>query len=287
MKYIFMIVLLALAAPIIGQDNVVIQTFQDRRVINMHSVETLPAGKLDFRIAHRFGDLAGSSGGWQTFFGLENAADVLIGFEYGVTDRLMVGVSRTKGAGPLKQLVTSLVKVRIMAQDEDGSNPLSFTVAGSATISTMQKSDSEGVLHFFERSAHRWSYHMDFLLARKFNKRLSGQFKGSWTYRNIVSSSDINDLPAIGFAGRYKVSKSLALLGEGTFPISSLRSSENGFYPALGFGLEFDTSGGHVFQLNFTNATGLVETDYVPYTQSNWGDGEFRLGFTISRLFSL
>ena len=59
------------------------------------------------------------------------------------------------------------------------------------------------------------------------------------------------------------------------------------FHFPLGFGLEWETGGGHVFQMNFTNATGLVETDYIPYTTTSWLDGEYRFGFTIARKFRL
>ena len=70
-------------------------------------------------------------------------------------------------------------------------------------------------------------------------------------------------------------------------PFSELRTTQEGFYNPIGVGFEWETGGGHVFQINFTNATGIMETDYLPYTQSNWGDGEYRLGFTISRGFKL
>jgi hypothetical protein len=83
-----------------------------------------------------------------------------------------------------------------------------------------------------------------------------------------------------------KFSRAYAFIIDGNFPISNLRTSENKYYPAIGLGLEIDTGGGHVFQINVTNATGMAETDYIPYTQSNWSQGEFRLGFTISRIFN-
>jgi len=84
------------------------------------------------------------------------------------------------------------------------------------------------------------------------------------------------------------VTQSMAFLLDTTFPIlSDIRTSENDFYPSIGIGFEFDTSGGHVFQVNLTNSEGIVATDYIPYTRSNWADGEFRLGFTVSRLFNL
>lgn len=268
-------------------DEKVVKTFKDTRVINAHSVETLKARKLDFRITHRFGDLAGDAGGWPTFYGLENASDVAMGLEYGINDNITVGVSRTKGSGPLKQNVLGLVKIALMKQEINGNLPFSLTVLGRSSFSTMQKSQTEGVLHFFEKDAHRLSYHLGLYAARKFGDRFSLQANAAWTYRNIVSDNDLNDLVSAGAAMRIQVTRAFGLIFDATVPFSALRTTENGFYPAFGVGFEFDTYGGHVFQINLTNATGIEETDYIPYTRSNWGEGEFRLGFTISRLFSL
>lgn len=278
--------MLFVAVQIDAQDRVW-QTFKDTRVINTHSVETLRKGKLDMRIAHRFGDIAGESGGWPTFYGLENASDVLIGFEYGVTDNMMVGISRTKGDGSLRQNINSLLKIRIMQQNTTGTGPFSLTFVGVGSISTMQKSDIESNINFFENFLHRVTYNLQVVVGRKFSDRFSLQGTAAWTYRNIVPSSDINDLVSLGFAAKYQFSKVFALIVDGIFPLSSTRSSEFGFYPPIGVGFEWETGGGHVFQINLTNARGLVETDFIPYTDSNWGEGQFRLGFTISRLFTL
>ncbi len=270
------------------QPEKVIQTFRDTRIINSHSVETLPGRKLDFRVTHRFGDIAGTNGGWPTLYGLESASDILIGFEYGLSDKMMVGISRTKGSGPLKQNLNGLIKFRMMNQEKNGNLPLSLAVVGIASYSTMQKSEIEGVLNFFEKGSHRLTYHLGVHFARKFSEVLSAQFHTAWTFRNVVPSGDQNDLASLGGALRLQVSKAMGLIVEGTFPVlSDLRTSDNNFFPAIGIGLEFDTSGGHVFQINVTNATGIAETDFIPYTRSSWADGQFRLGFTISRLFSL
>ncbi len=262
------------------------ETFKDTRVINTHSVETLPGRKLDVRIGHRFGDFAGDAGGWQTFYGLENAADIMIGFEYGVSDALTVGINRTKASGPLKRLVNGIVKYKLLAQKEDGSMPFTITALGVASVSTMEKSDDPEVLHFFEKSAHRWMYTGQLLIGRKFSDGFSLQVIPSYTHRNVVGFNDENGLISLGFATRVQLTKVMGLIVDGTFPFSDIRTSENGYFPAIGVGLEFDT-GGHVFQLNFTNATAISETDYIPNTTSDWGEGQFRLGFTISRMFNL
>ena len=65
MKKLILLICLAIAAQTNAQEKVW-QTFKDTRVINTHSIETLRKGKLDMRIAHRFGDFAGDGGGWPT-----------------------------------------------------------------------------------------------------------------------------------------------------------------------------------------------------------------------------
>ena len=271
--------LLILTSFQINAQDLVYQTFKDTRIINSHSVETVPNRKLDFRIAHRFGNI---KDGWEKLYGLENATDVLFGLEYGLSDVLTIGVSRTKGAGALNALVSPSLKYRILHQKEDGSMPISFTLMGVTTISTMKSTDGD-VLTNFDKFAHRVSYTVQGMLARKFSQRFTLQIMPGYTHRNKVNFNDINGIFSVGAATRIQVSKVIGIIADATFLIADRPS---GYYAPIGIGLEFDT-GGHIFQLNFTNATGIIENDYIPYTTSNWGDNEFRLGFTISRIFNL
>jgi len=267
------------------EDKLVFETFKDTRVINTHSVETLHSGKMDIRIGHRFGDLVGSSGGWQTFYGLENAADVMFGVEYGVSRTLTIGINRTKGSGPLKRLLNGIVKYKLLKQKKDNSMPVTMTFLGVASASTMAKSDNDEVLNFFEKTSHRFIYTGQLLIARKFSDNFSLQVIPSYTHRNVVGFNDENGIFSLGFASRIQLSKVFGIIVDGTFPFSELRTSENGYHPAIGVGLEIDT-GGHVFQINFTNATAISETDYIPNTTGDWAEGQFRLGFTVSRTFN-
>jgi len=285
-KTIYTICFLLTIGYVSGQE-VIHQTFKDTRIINTHSTETLQKRKLDFRVAHRFGDLAGVAGGWQTFYGLENASDVGIGFDYGLTDNTMIGIHRTKGSSDLRQNVHGLMKIRLMRQEKGGNKPFSLAVLGMGSFSTMPGSSSEGVITNFAKTAHRMSYHVQVFLAKKFGEKISMQVGGAWTYRNLVPSTDQNDLASISGAFKYQMNRSFGIIIDANFPFSSIRNSDAGYYAPIGIGLEWETGGGHIFQLNFTNATGLAETDYLPNTRSNWGDGQYRLGFTIARQFNM
>lgn len=271
----------------LSAQEIVYQTFKDTRIVNTHSIETLKAGMMDFRVGHRFGDIAGESGGWKTLYGLENAADVAIGFDYGLSDTWMIGINRAKGAGPLRQNLNMFTKFRLMQQEDGGNKPFSITVLAAGTVSTQSKTPTQGSLSSFEKGAHRLSYHLQVLFAKKFSPYFSLQGGGAWTYRNIVPFNDVNDLVSLSLSSRVNFTKALGVVVDINYPISELRTRENGYYPILGLGLEWDTGGGHVFLINLTNAEGINETDYLPYTQTSWFDGEYRLGFTIARLFAI
>lgn len=253
------------------------RTFKDTRIINTHSVETIQARKLDLRIGHRFGDL---KGGWQSFYGLENAQDILIGFDYGVTDNLNVGIHRTKGAGPLTRLLSSTIKYRALRQSDE--SPISLTGYGVATISTVERDEeNEFVLNNFARFSHRFIFAGQLLIARKFSDRFSLQVFPSYVHRNIVGFDEANGTFSFGAATRLQITKVMGIIVDLSVPIGTDTTEA-----ALGLGLEIDT-GGHVFQINLTNARGIIETDYIPNTQATWANGEIRLGFTISRVFNL
>ena len=285
--------LIAMVSCILLNGQEVFQTFKDRRIINAQSVEMLKNYELDVRITHRFGDLAGDNGGFQTFFGFENATDVMIGAEYGILNNLNAGIYRAKGAGSypsgrsgLRQLMNGFVKYRILQQSDQDGSPITLAVLGVASVSSGPKSESPSSINNFSTFTDRMAFAAQLLIAKKFSDGFSLQLNGGYVHRNLVAFDDVNGIISLGIATRVQVNKVFGLIADVTLPFSENRTTAEGFYPSIGVGLEIDT-GGHIFQVNLTNSKGSVETDYIPYSTSNWGDGEFRLGFTISRIFHL
>src|SRR2546422_2264782 len=75
----------------------VIATFKSTRIINIQTNETNKKRRLDFRVSHLFGNIGSESGGgYHNFYGFDQSNDIRIAFNYGITDRLMVGLARTK-----------------------------------------------------------------------------------------------------------------------------------------------------------------------------------------------
>jgi len=276
-------------------DETVNYTFKTTRLVHAHTTKTVDKNELDFRITHRFDDIAGTAGGIQTLFGFDNVSDIRIAFEYGLTDDITLGFGRSKGGsgfGP-KQVLDGFVKYRILKQKKE-SMPITLTAIASTELATESKTSITTSINSFPKFAHRFSYFGQLIAARKFSETLSLMVMPTYLHRNFVSNGDENNNFAIGFGGRIKFTKRMAVIFDYFYNVSQyredLRALEDEapitYHNPFGIGLEIET-GGHVFHLNFSNSTGIIESQYIPYTDRNWLDGEFRFGFNISRVFSI
>lgn len=267
----------------------VFNTFKDTRIINTHSTETLKKRTMDIRISHRFGDFISSwklENAWRNFLGLENAADIALGIDYGVTDDLTLGFYRTKGYGPLKQMLHGIVKYRILQQTVDNKIPLSLTAVGLGSMSTMPASESTQALSHLPKFAHRFVYSLQVHAARKFGDVFSLQLSPMFTWRNYVPRGEPNAIFSMNLCSRIQVSKMIGIILDVSIPFSSIHLNPELYQIPIGIGIEFET-GGHVFQFNLSNSAGIMATDYIPNTTGAWYKGQFRIGFTISRAFRL
>ena len=273
-------------------------TFKSPQIINAQSNETIHKHDLLFLVMHRFGDIAGSSGGIHTFYGLDNSSDILIGFDYGISNRWSIGLGRTKGAPngvntSQSQLVYIRTKYRLIRQSTDNQIPVSVTLFGNSYVSVMEKQDIETSDANFQIFSDRMSFISQAIIARKFSNNLSIAILPTYVRRNYVPYMDMNNMFALGMGGRIKVSHRMAIIADYFLSFRSqvsqdyfLQQKDFRFYNPLGIGLEMET-GGHVFNFTFTNSRAILENQYIPSTSSSWAKGEFRWGFSISRTFTL
>jgi len=57
-------------------------------------------------------------------------------------------------------------------------------------------------------------------------------------------------------------------------------------YDPLSVGFDIET-GGHVFQLHFSNSAGMNERAFITETTNRWDKAEIRFGFNLSRVFQI
>ncbi len=268
-------------------------TFKAFKVINAQTNETNKKHNLNFNIAHRFGDIAGTNGGFHTFYGLDGAPDIRWSFDYGVTDRFQLGVGRSKGIEPYKELYDGNAKFKLLRQTIDGKMPFGIALYGVAGITGRKSvSDSTSDAYYEGNFSHRISYVTQAIISRKFSPSFSFELIPSWCHRNYVDFNDENDIFSIGAGLRLKLTKRFSVIADYFHTFGSYRANAvdaNGkkiYYDPLSIGVEIET-GGHVFAMTFTNATGMLENSFLPQTKSNWADGQFRWGFNIARNFVL
>lgn len=246
-----------------------IATFKGTRIVNGHSIETIGKNNLDFRISHRFGTV---NSGSYNFFGLDEAT-MRIGLDYGVTDNLMIGLGRST----VDKELDAFVKYKILRQSKGKRvMPVTVTYLGSVMHYTIKGSED---ISF----ANRTSYANQLLIARQFSKSVSFQLSPTWMHINMVDfKSEKNNLFSLGMGGRVKLTDRFAITADYYHQFDKLTGREN----SLSLGVDIET-GGHVFQLHFTNSRGMTERSFITNTTGNWGDGDIHFGFNITRMFAL
>lgn len=251
----------------------VYNAFKSSRVIMSHSMEMLQPGVLDFRILHRFGNINSGVG---EFFGLDRAT-IRLGLDYGVSKNFSVGLGR----GSYRKEIDGFVKFRPIQQSTGlASMPFSVVTVAGATILTGTFTTLQPA-YFSSRLA----YYGQAILGRKFNERLTLQVAPIVLHRNSVQTkADPNDLFATGLGGRFKLSKRVSLNVDYYYVFNQNKILN--LHNPLSIGFDIET-GGHVFQLHFTNAVGMNERVFLTETTNSWGKGDIQFGFNISRAFQL
>jgi len=263
--------------------TVVTETFASIRVVNNHSIEMIPVRSLEFIVSHKFGDLAGSNGGVATWFGLDNLEDVRIAFEYGLYKNMNAGYGRSKGIGHTTQVFDGYYKYSIL-QQRTSKMPISLVFVSAVSIPYGPASTDSTAPNSYPTFLNRFIFTNQILIARKFSDRISLQINLGYNHRNYVDYKDQNGLFFAGISGRFRMTKSFGFLFEYIHILD--RPSAITYTNHLAVGIELLT-GGHAFALTFANSTGMTENLFIPYTNRNWLQGQFRFGFSINRRFKL
>ncbi|WNH07874.1 DUF5777 family beta-barrel protein [Thalassobellus suaedae] len=240
------------------------------KIVNFESTKLVAKKEFTFIVSHRFGSL---KNGIDTFFGLDEAVTRL-NFVFGITDNFNVGVSRSSF---LKIYDVSL-KYKLLRQKEGG---FPFTVVGynSILINTALEKANLPLLEF----KHRIGYTAQLLISRKIDSNFSLELAPTFFHDNyVVMDNQDNSQYAIGFGGRYKLNKRWSLNADYGYHLN--RADNSPFKNPLSIGIDLET-GGHVFQMHFTNAQPMNTNGFLGQASGDWSDGNIYFGFNLSRRF--
>jgi len=249
-------------------------TFKTTRLINGHTVENVGKGVMDVKISHRFGKV---NGGGYELFGLDNAT-MRLGFDFGLTNYLMVGIGRST----YQKTYDAFFKVKILRQSKGKRvMPITLSYVPTVALKTLKFEDPTRKNYF----SSRLFFTHQLIIGRKISNGTSLQIMPTYTHQNLVQlASDPNDLFAIGIGGRQKLSKRISLNFEYYYQLPGYKLINTTNSLSVGFDIE---TGGHVFQLHFTNSQGMSERTFISETTGDWGKGDIFFGFNISRVFTI
>jgi len=249
------------------EDSYAAATFKALQVVTLQTTKMAAKKEFYFVVSHRFGTV---KDGFDSFFGLDNATTKLGGI-YGVTDWLSVSLSRHT----LNKMYETGLKYRMARQS--ANFPVDIVGYSVADINTFLEKDQYPRLEF----KHRTTYVQQLLVSRKINERLSLELVPSFIHKNLYNPTIENDNQfSFGGGGRYKITKRLSVNLEYMHNFDTPGFYEN----PLSVGLDVET-GGHVFQLIFTNSQSMSESGYLTNASGNWGKGDFFFGFNLYRVF--
>ncbi len=207
---------------------------------------------------------------------------IRLGVDYGISDRLTVGLGRSS----FRDIWDGFVKYKFLWQST-GKREMPITVAGLVAmdlIGTKNNPDPENVF------SYRFAYTYQLLIGRKFSKDFSLQLMPTLVHRNLVEFDEENDVWAIGIAARQDISPTVSITAAYFYvPGDQLPSGDdngNNYHNPLSLGVDILT-GGHVFQLHLSNSTSMAHSGFLTQTTGEWLEGDIHFGFNITRIFFL
>ncbi|WP_261509942.1 DUF5777 family beta-barrel protein [Chryseobacterium paludis] len=241
--------------------------FKALQIVTGQSTKLAAKNEWYIVVAHRFGDI---STGFKNFFGLDEASTKL-GAIYGVNDWLSLNLSRETN----QKTFELGAKYKVLKQNE--SFPVDVVGYNVLALNTDLDKDNYPGLHFGDRL----SYLTQALISRRFDDKLSLQLTPSYIHKNLYEpkNEDKNQF-LTGLGGRYKISKRISINAE-----YFVNFDNHSFYKnPLSLGMDIET-GGHVFQLVFSNSQLNSDIGYLSNAVGNWGKGHIYFGFNLYRVF--
>lgn len=238
--------------------------FEGTSLIENQTDRVYGKGTIEMIMNHRFGLVSGTN----DLIGIWAPANIRLAVNYSITDRITVGFGTTKDA----RLQDFSLKAALLKQRVDGKMPVSVTYYGNMSVSALPKEN-------FYNTSDRWSFFNQIIIAKRITKVFSVQLAPSYSHYNVVNAPMSNDLFAIQFGGRAKITSGMSLLLDVNQPISS-----KDVLPKSGFsvGTEFSTVS-HVFQIFISNYRGIINQQNNMFNQNDFFEGDFAIGFNIGR----
>ncbi len=246
--------------------------FKGLQICNIQSTKLPAKHEWYFVVSHRFGD---ATHGLDNFFGLD-AAYTKLGGIYGVTNWLSLGLSRHT----YNKTYEGTSKLRIANQMESGF-PFTIVVYNTVDVNSALKKEIDPELKFSDRLA----FTSQLLISSKLNESISIEVNPILVHKNLYEPTQENkDQFLIAAGGRFKVSKRMSFNIDYAARMNKMKDTP--YYNPLSIGMDIDT-GGHIFQMVFSNSQAMNDVAYFTNGLGQWDAGQRGIffGFNMYRVF--
>jgi len=242
--------------------------FWGTQLINLPTTHSLGKGDVLFRVSHRY--VPSIASGYDSFYGLDGPAVILLSLGYGISDNLSLTLARTK----LNKEVELSFKWVMFGQRAKSKLPLSgaLNIGGSWATESLPGRDAFDADNMKFNAQAIFSYQLN----NSISVALVPAFSSNANHWEAASEGTF----ALGTGGRFMVFEDLSIIWEWIPVLSGYQDNEYGW--ALGIEKKI---GGHVFQVFVLNTAGLTSDQFLPGGDLRLKDGDLRFGFNIFRTF--
>lgn len=267
-----LLLILGAAAPVFAQNQAapVVEDDPDKdpnpsqpdfSIINLPTTLRLPKYSSAFRVTHRFGrpwgagdfgDLVGD------FFGLDSGGQIGLEYRFGLASGLQAGILRTSN-----KTIEFFGQYNVVQQGDGAPIGLDVTARYAGT----------------NNFRDLYTPSLGVVISRELGRRGALYIEPMWVHNAnpLDLPGDDNDSLLVGLGTRIRVRNTVYLVGEFS-PRSGYRTDTH----YASFGIE-KRSGGHLFQLNWSNGLQSTIADVTSFGGTDYDDWYF--GFNISRKF--
>jgi hypothetical protein len=243
-------------------------SFWGTRIINLPTTQSIGKGRLLFRVSHRYYPAIGS--GYESFYGLDGPAVILLSFGYGIGDNLDLTLARTK----LDKEVELSLKWVMFEQGKISTLPFAAALNLGGSLVTQSQPDRKVF------SADNMKFNLQVILSHQVSNALSFVLVPAYSSNANHWDPSSEGTFALGTGGRWMIFNDLSIIWEWVPVLAGYRANSNGW----GFGFE-KKIGGHVFQVFLLNSAGLTSDQFIPGGDFRLNDWDLRIGFNIFRKF--
>jgi len=246
-------------------DNLPLQLFHSPQSINLPTAETLQKGDFEFEISHRF--LPSIKDGSKNLYGFDGPVNMRLALGYAVTDDLVL----TLGRSNVDDNFDLRGKYRLL-QFKETFLPLLVGVQFGIAKNTQP-------IRPIASSGRAYQYFGQIIFNTMIDKKLGIGLVPSYLYNSNIYRADVQNSFTLGMNLQYYISNMVSALAE-------FNPTVNGYlnrFNSAAFGFELET-GGHFFKIILTNNAKLNPAQFLSGADKDFGNGEWRLGFNITRL---